>query len=210
MIKGMIFDLDMCICDTRTVSKTAMDPVLNILCDSNLSDKTKLAVEVALWNTSWDDILKIYSIPEPTASKISNAYSQLETPDGVKTFGDEQCLEQLNLWKILVTSGYRKFQESKIRKLDIAYLFNEIIINASDLKEKQKGKLAIFKEILTYKKLMPQEVMVVGDNPVSELGAAKTIGMVTVQTLRPTVKKWDEANYHISSLDELEAIIHLC
>ena len=47
----------------------------------------------------------------------------------------------------------------------------------------------------------------VGDNPLSELGAAKTLGIPAVQTLRPTVVAWDGADYRISSLEELEKLI---
>ena len=208
MTKCIIFDLDMCICDTRTVPKKAMDPVLRILNNSDLSHQTKIDVESALWNTSWDTIIKIYSIPEPFASQISNAYSQLETPDGVKTFGDEHFISKLNMLKLLVKSGYIRFQQTKINKLGIAHLFDEIIIDASDLKEKQKGKLVIFKEFLERMRFLPNEVLVVGDNPVSELGAARKLGMISVQTLRPTVKKWDDADYHITSLNELAGLLN--
>jgi len=65
MIKGIIFDLDMCICDTLTVPKSALDPALKILRNSALSPQLVAEVETALWNTSWDDIIQIYSIPEP-------------------------------------------------------------------------------------------------------------------------------------------------
>lgn len=210
MIKAVIFDLDMCICDTRTVPKSAMDPVLKILYKSNLSAQTKNEVETALWNTSWDDIINIYSIPEPLASQISGAYALLETPDGMKTFEDEYFIKLLKQKKILVTSGYIRFQCSKIEKLNIADLFDEIIIDASDLKEKRKGKASIFREILDFHQWGAGEVIVLGDNPHSELDAAKKLGIKTVQTLRPTVQKWDDADYYISSLSELEAIISAC
>jgi len=210
MIKAIIFDLDMCICDTLTVPKSALDPALKILHNSALPQQIKTKIEIALWNTSWDDIIRIYAIPEPIASELGNAYAKLETPDGVKTYGDENFIEKLELYKILVTSGYSRFQETKIKKLGIAHLFDEIIINASELKEKQKGKFTIFKEFLERKNLLPRQVLVVGDNPISELGAAKKLDMISVQTLRPTVKKWDEADYHIASLSELAMIIASC
>lgn len=52
------------------------------------------------------------------------------------------------------------------------------------------------------------EVLVVGDNPTSELGAAKSLSILAIQTLRPTIKRWEEADYHIQSLRELAAIIN--
>ena len=50
-------------------------------------------------------------------------------------------------------------------------------------------------------------MLVVGDNPRSELGAAKEVGIKTVQTLRPNIIRWDEADAHIISLYELKELL---
>lgn len=50
-------------------------------------------------------------------------------------------------------------------------------------------------------------MLVVGDNPGSELGAAKKLGIPAVQVLRPGVKKCEEADYYVNSLSELAGII---
>ena len=100
-----------------------------------------------------------------------------------------------------------KFQETKIAKLGIAHLFDEIIIDVLDDPNKRKGKTKIFEEILESNKWNKEEVLVVGDNPHSELGAAKALGITTVQTVRPTVIKWKGADHHIESLRELKTLL---
>ena len=137
------------------------------------------------------------------------AYQQITIPENMvlKTYGDEFYIKKLPVTKYLVTTGYRKFQQSKIDKTGMAPLFDEIIIDEMENPETRKGKKKIFEEILESNNWDKAEVLVVGDNPKSELGIAKSMGITTVQTLRPGVEKWSKASYHISSLSKLAGII---
>jgi len=207
VVKAVIFDLDMCILDTHTLTGPFFQPVLSVLYNSGLSPKLKEDIRHQLWITSLEDAVEIFSIPEDIAERMRVAYRQIKVPDGIKTFGDEEFIRDLPVIKILVTTGYKRFQETKIEKLGIANLFDEVIIDALDYREKRKGKRRIFEELLVKNGWSKDEVLVVGDNPRSELGAAKSLGIKTVQTLRPTIEKWPEADYHISSFSELVNII---
>jgi len=207
MTKSLIIDLDMCILDTRTVGLHAFDSVIDTYSNSSLNDRIKRGIYSKLWNTSLGDIIDQYDIPADIAEQMRNAYSKLEVPDTVKSFGDEQCLKSINIYKILVTSGYKAYQESKIEKLNIEALFDEIIIDAVDSHEKRKGKQMIFQELLAKNAWQSNEVLVVGDNPDSELRAGKELGMVTVQTLRPTVVKVPGFDHYISSLCDLPKLL---
>ena len=209
MIKAVIFDLDMCILDTHTLTGLFFQPVLDVLYNSNLPPELKEKINYQLWTTSLDDAIEMFSVPGDIAERMKEAYRRIEVPDGIKTFGDEEYIRDLSVKKILVTTGYRKFQETKIEKLDIADLFDEIIIDELDYTKKRKGKKKIFGELLKKNEWKEDEVLVVGDNPISELGAAKSLGISTVQTLRPTIVKWDEADYHICSFSELIDLVHL-
>jgi len=207
MFKAIIFDLDMCILDTHTLTGPFFQPVLDALYNSELSAALKEKINALLWTTGLDDVLDMFSVPRDVAEKMREAYRQIEVPDGIKTFGDEEFIRGLPVKKVLVTTGYRKFQQTKIDKLGITDLFDEIIIDELDYRDKRKGKKRIFEELLRNNGWGKSEVLAVGDNPVSELGAAKALGIMTVQTLRPTVEKWGEADYHIHSFRELADLI---
>jgi putative hydrolase of the HAD superfamily len=86
--------------------------------------------------------------------------------------------------RFLVTSGFRRLQESKVRALGIAHLFAEIHIDAIDEPDR-KGKLRIFETILDRNGLRPEEALVVGDNADSEIEAGNRLWIKTVQVLRP-------------------------
>ncbi len=207
MIRGIIFDLDLCILDTHSLTGDFFNPVLDPLYQSNLDDTFKRKINDLLWTTSLEDVVKTLSVPEHVANPMREAYRNLDVPLGIKSYGDENFIETLSLTKLLVTSGYKKFQTQKIEMLGISKLFSEIIIDELDYKEQRKGKQKIFEEILEKHGWGNREVLVVGDNPLSELAVTKALGIPSVQTLRPTVIKWDEADFHISSLEELQSIV---
>lgn len=205
--KAIIFDLDMCVLDTHTLTGPFFQPVLDALGNAELSLELKEQIKCRLWDTSLEDIVEMLAVPDRVAETLREAHRGIEVPDGIKTFGDEEYIRQLPVRKILVTTGYKKFQETKIKKLGLGDLFDEIIIDELDYPDQRRGKTKIFKTLLQQNDWLEKEVLVVGDNPWSELGAAKRLGIPTAQTLRPTIVKWAEADYHIYSFSELAAII---
>jgi len=55
--------------------------------------------------------------------------------------------------------------------------------------------------------LAPREVLVVGDNPDSEIAAGNKMGMATIQTLRPGGLASPAATHHIRTLAELKRFL---
>ena len=129
------------------------------------------------------------------------AYSKGDVIGFDYTYGDMHHIERLTQEKILVTAGDMEIQQQKIARAGIAGHFSEVIIDTVGNKE------PIFRDIMTRRVLPSRSIMVVGDNPDTELGAGKRLGMVTVQTLRPTVERSLDAEFHIRSFAELEWIL---
>jgi putative hydrolase of the HAD superfamily len=127
-------------------------------------------------------------------------------PLGTRTFGDESCIAELPTTNILVTMGYTEVQEKKIEAIGIAKYFQKVVVDEIDLPTR-KGKKAIFAELLQENGWDPGEVLAVGDNPASELLAAHELGILAVQTVRPSIDAWEGADYRITSLCELKSIV---
>jgi HAD superfamily hydrolase (TIGR01549 family) len=89
---------------------------------------------------------------------------------------DLAVLKELPLQRFLVTSGFRRLQESKVRALGFADWFAGIYSDALD-EPNRRGKHGIFQDILSAHGLGPDEVLVVGDNPDSEIEAGNRLGM---------------------------------
>lgn len=98
--------------------------------------------------------------------------------------------------RLLVTKGYRGFQQRKIAHLGIAPFFHAMHIVAID--EEHQGKLGAFKSYLEKYGWDPKSVIAIGDGR-EELEAGRALGMVTIQTIRPGVSELD-ADHHCSNL----------
>ncbi len=209
MIKAIIFDLDKCIFNTHSLGEGILAPVLAPLDSSDLSEETKTGMREALWSDPLHVACKRFAIPVSVEEAMRDAYRALVVPadQPIETYGDEVFIATLPVRKFLVTTGYTVFQQSKIDRLGIAALFESIIIDTVDDPSHIKGKKQIFAELLAQYGLQKEEVLVVGDNPRSELGAGRELGIVVVQTLRPGVERWAEAQHHIKSFAELAALI---
>lgn len=207
MIKAVIFDLDMCIFDTRTLGEHILDSVLAPLHASSMPEEIQREIDRVLWTTSLEDTIQLFQIPHKVAELMRDAHRQLVVPKTIRTFGDEQCIRDMQVYRVLVTSGYRLWQERKIEQLGITDLFDEVIIDVIDDAKTRRGKRAIFSDLMAKHSWHPREVLVVGDNPHSELKAGRELGMITVQTLRPTVKRVDSFDHYICSLHELLSLV---
>jgi putative hydrolase of the HAD superfamily len=135
-----------------------------------------------------------------------NAAAHAEVTTPLRGYPDLGALRDLHVTLFLVTSGFRRLQESKISALRIAQLFAEVHVDAID-EENRKGKRRIFADIMSSHGLAPDEVLVVGDNPDSEIDAGNQLGIKTVQILRPGVTRGDNASYYIDELAELKHLV---
>ena len=207
MIKAVIFDLDMCIFDTRTLGEHILDSVLAPLHTSSVPEEVQREIDRVLWTTSLEDTIQLFQIPREVAELMRDAHRQLVVPQTIRTFGDEHHIRDIQAYRVLVTSGYRLWQERKIEQLGITDLFKEVIVDVIDDAESRKNKKTIFQDLMNRHVWYPHEVLVVGDNPHSELKAGKELGMITVQTLRPTIKRASGFDHYVSSLCKLLPIV---
>ena len=211
MIKALIFDLDNCLFETRSMGNKLLEPLLAVLREAVSSGEMSkaLADEITevFWTTSLADIIEHYSLSRQLHVKLETAYKDLQVPDGVKLFDDVEVLPELKPLKILVTSGQLGFQESKLAKLGVAKYFAEVILDNTDSGHPRVGKTQIFRDIMQKYGFGPRECLVIGDNPVSELKSGKELGMITIQTLRPRVIQVAGYDHYITSLHGLPEII---
>lgn len=206
-IKCIIFDWDMCLFDTETLRPHVVKLIMSTLAMFDLPAGVREKAEALIRKDAPFTVVRECNLPPAVARALLDAYSAIEVPECVRTFGDEHHVADLPIEKILVTVGFERVQHAKIRRTGIGQMFTEIHVDALDYDGKHTGKEAIFRKIMAARGLAPRQVMVVGDNPHTELGAGKRIGMVTVQTLRPGVVRWNDAEHHVKSFSELPPII---
>jgi FMN phosphatase YigB (HAD superfamily) len=206
MIKAFIFDLDSCLAAANEVGETLFAQAFQAIRSANngqLSDERLHAAFTDCWRFPFDCIAERYGFSPAMRAAGFAAFSQTEVTEQMHGYGDLAVLGELPGKLFLVTSGFRRLQESKVKALGIAHLLAELHIDAID-RPGPKGKLHAFQSILQNHQLAPKEVLVVGDNPESEIAAGNQLGMATIQILRPGVPPSPAATHQIHSLHELK------
>ena len=209
MINALIFDLDSCLSAANEVGDKLFKPAFEAIRHANHGSVSEDALKQAFsdcWRFPFNDVAHKYGFTDEMTKAGFAAFAQIEVTEPMHGYGDLHVLGELTQQLFLVTSGFRRLQESKIDALGIRMLFTQITIDAID-ESGPKGKARIFEEILKTKSLKPNEVIVVGDNPDSEIAAGNRLGMTTVQVLRPGVSRGENATYYINSLTQLSKIL---
>jgi len=210
MKKALIFDLDNCLAAANEVGEGLFEPAFVAMRQANdgsVSQETLRWAFAAVWRHPLDWVAAQYGFSAAMLAAGSKAFLTIEVSGRMAGYGDLASLADLPADKFLVTSGFRRLQESKIRALQLGPLFTAIFVDAIG-EPGRLGKLGLFQKILKDYKLTPDEVLVVGDNAESEIEAGNRLGIATVQTLRPGVPRASNATFHIHSLTELQQLLN--
>jgi FMN phosphatase YigB (HAD superfamily) len=203
--RGIIFDLDNCLAAADEVSEQLFQPAFDAIRAANRGTLAPEALEAALrdcWVHSLDFVAAKHGFSESMLEAGWQAFLDIEVREPMRGYGDLEILPDLGELRFLVTSGFRRLQESKIRALGIAPLFDAIVIDAIDEADR-RGKQQIFADLWASFDLRPEEALVVGDNPDSEIEAGRRLGIATVQILRAGVVRASSASDHVRDLAEL-------
>lgn len=208
-IQAWIFDLDHCLFNTAAVG---LHDYARALQKNQYIQQLGYADFLKVLEHIYTDEVEGYqeervgiTLPEHSVQDILANFLALHTSDDAKTrgsYGDEWVIPKLPGKKFLVTTGYRTYQMSKVKALGIRHFFDEVFVDARG-EGVRRGKKNIFEYLIRKYELDPKDVPVVGDNPESELSAARQLTMPAIQSLRPTVKMWYGADYHVRTLPEL-------
>ncbi len=95
----------------------------------------------------------------------------------MQPFEEYHKLTVIPLPKFLVTTGFTKLQWSKVRMLNIEADFVEIHI--VDPEKSKLTKKDVFADIMTRHNYTADDVLVIGDDPESEIKAAIALGIDT-------------------------------
>ncbi len=114
--------------------------------------------------------------PELKAQGI-NLLSNMEYDLPMKPFEDYRHIQSANIQKFLVTTGFTKLQWSKVKMLGIVDDFVEIHI--VDPEKSNQTKKDVFADILKRHNYTAEDMLVIGDDPESEIKAATELGVDT-------------------------------
>jgi len=204
-----MFDLDNCLSAADEPGRGILEPVFDAIRGANrgrLSDEALAKAFDDFWRHPLDVVADKHGFTGEMLAAGWAVYARLEVDVPMHGYGDLHMLAELPVLRFLVTTGFRRLQESKIKALGFERLFTAIYVDAIDEADR-KGKRGIFGEILRAFQLRPEEALVVGDSPHSEIEAGNRLGIRTVQVLRPGVPPGNNATHYIHGLSELKSLL---
>ncbi len=203
--KALIFDLDNCLAPANEIGEELFAPAFDAIRRANRGTLSESSLQEAfadIWRHPLDWVAAHHGFSQEMTDAGWQVFAVTEIEQPMHGYDDLHVLSDLPAERFLVTSGFRRLQESKIRALNFRTWFVAAFVDAID-EPNRKGKEGIFREILETYQLAPADVFVVGDNPDSEIEAGNRLGLTTVQILRPGVPRADNATLYIHSLIEL-------
>lgn len=172
----------------------------------HLAEEALAAAFADMWRHALDHVARQHDFTDDMLRAGWDAFRRIEVRQPLRGYPDLAELASLPLARFLVTTGFRRLQQSKIAALGIAPLFAEVQIDAID-EPPRRSKQERFADIAARHGWQPREVLVVGDNAQSEIAAGNALGMPTVQTLRPGVPVAPNAQWRIRNFAELSKLI---
>jgi len=176
--KAIIFDLDNTIYSVYSIGDKLFEPLFNLLQNEpDLVDKLE-SIKKDIMRKPFQKVAAEYQLSETLIKKGLEILKELTVDMRMTTFEDYISTKKIDCDKFLVTVGFTKMQEGKIKNLEIKDDFNEIYI--IDPQKDNKTKKEVFADIMESHQYQPNDLIVVGDDPNSEIQAAKELGIKAI------------------------------
>ncbi len=177
-VAAVIFDLDNTIYSVYSIGDELFKPLFGLIEKSNEFNENLADIQQDVMRIPFQKVALTYQFSEKLIEESLEVLNGLTADLEMHAFDDYDATKGISCMKFLVTVGFSKMQEGKIKSLGIDKDFHEIHI--IDPRKSDRTKKDVFADIIQRHRLNPAEVVVVGDDPDSEIQAAKELGMQAV------------------------------
>ncbi|WP_426672124.1 HAD family hydrolase [Mucilaginibacter sp. McL0603] len=182
MKRALILDLDNTIYPVSSISENLFAPLFEALdqhADSiNASDAERVnKIKDEMTRRPFQHIADEFELDAGLKNKMVDILKNISYDLPMQSFDDYQHIRSIPLDKFLVTTGFSKLQWSKVKMLGIEPDFKAIHI--VDPEVNQQTKKDVFAGITAAHGYTPEELLVIGDDPGSEIKAAKALDIDT-------------------------------
>lgn len=200
--KAVIFDLDNTIYPVASIAKELFASLFRLLSESgelnNLDE-----VKHDLMRKPYQVVALKHGFSAGLTKQGLRLLEGLRYEGPISPFDDYAETRSLSVKKFLVTTGFQALQQSKIEGMGLENDFTEIHIVDPQFSSKKE----VFASILSRHRLAPAEVLVVGDDPDSELKAANELGIAAVLYDKEGLQKGQTSFPHITGFQGLAAFL---
>ena len=205
----LILDLDNTIYPVSSIGDELFTPLFQIIekPEYGISEETLKEAKRDIQRIPFQKAAEKYDFPEELTAEALTLLRDLTYQGEMTSFQDYHFIKEYPCTRFLVTSGFTKLQQSKIDKLGLEKDFTEIFIIDPDFTDKVKRD--IFKEIINKYKLQSDDVIVIGDDPDSEIQAALDLNLHSILLDPAGQFDHNKAEYTVPSLEKAVAYISL-
>ncbi len=176
-IKAIFFDLDNTIYPVSSIGEELFEPLFGLIEQSGELDDLE-AIKAEIQRKPFQQVAEKHGLSKGLTQKAIDLLQDLTCDMPMTPFADYASTRELPLRRFLITAGFTKMQQSKVKQLKLEGDFEEIHI--IDPMKTNENKKARFKKIAEANSFALQEVLVVGDDDASEIQAARDLGMKAV------------------------------
>jgi putative hydrolase of the HAD superfamily len=183
MKRALILDLDNTIYPVSSIADNLFGKLFRILDQYagsiNISDNERVnKIKDEMTRRPFQHIAYEFNLDDELRDKMIDVLKNMTYDLPMQPFEDYEHIRSIPLEKFLVTTGFIKLQMSKIKMLGIEQDFKTIHIVDPEVNDLTKKD--VFAEIMDTHNYSPDELLVIGDDPESEIKAARALGIDTV------------------------------
>jgi len=210
MKKALILDLDNTIYPVNSISENLFADLFAILDQYaeiiNAADGDTISrIKDEMTRRPFQHIADEFSLHKEVRNKMEDQLRNMTYDLPMQPFDGYRYLRAIELDKFLVTTGYSKLQWSKVKMLGIEDDFKHIHIVDPDVNSKTKKD--VFAEIMQTHNYTPGDLLVIGDDPESEIKAAKALGIDTFLYDPASKHTHVQVSYRSDNLQDVSKLI---
>lgn len=179
MKKALIFDLDNTIYPVSSIADDLFKDLF-VLLDAkalHLSPIELAAAKDQIKRRPYHLVAQDFNFGEELTRQGNEMIRDFTYDGPIHAFEDYHQLRTIPLPKYLVTTGFTNLQWSKVKKMDLEKDFEEIHI--VDPEKSTLTKKDVFADIMKRHDYLAEDLLVIGDDPLSEIKAAYELGIDT-------------------------------
>ena len=179
MKRVLILDLDNTIYPVSSIANHLFDKLFKLI-DENLGEADRQAAQKAkeeLTRRPYQHVADEFGFSDELKQQGMQMLSNIRFEEPMYPYEQYNDLRQIPIDKFLVTTGFTKLQMSKVEMLNIGSDFKQIYV--VDPAQSTQTKKDVFLKIMQENGYATEEVLVIGDDPKSEIKAAMELGIDT-------------------------------
>lgn len=208
MKRVLILDLDNTIYPVSSIADHLFAKLFKLI-DENLGEADRQAAQNAkeeLTRRPYQHVADEFGFSDELKEQGMQMLANIRFEEPMYPYEQYNDLRQIPIDKFLVTTGFTKLQMSKVEMLNIGNDFKQVYV--VDPSQSTQTKKDVFLKIMQEHGYATEEVLVIGDDPKSEIKAAIELGIDTF-LFDPTGRHTNEGvTYHARDYRDVAEIVN--